>query len=158
MSTLKIVISISDQIARLMDGERQLKFFAISSATNGTGYVLGSNTTPLGRFKVHKKIGEDCVVGTVFKGRVPTGEIWTDSPSSPLWQSSEDLILSRILWLEGVEDVNANTKDRYIYLHGTNHEHLLGKPASHGCIRFGNNDIIELFALVEEGTDVLILT
>lgn len=157
MSTLKIVISIGDQTARLMDGEKQLKAFAISSSINGTGCEFGSNATPLGRFKIYKKIGEGCVVGTVFKSRIPTGEICTESPRNELWQSTEDLILTRILWLEGTENANANTRDRYIYLHGTNQEHLLGKPVSRGCIRLSNNDVVELFALVEEGTEVNIL-
>jgi hypothetical protein len=84
-----------------------------------------------------------------FKGRKPTGVI-----ASP--GGEEDLILSRILWLEGLDPENSNTRDRYIYIHGTNQEDLIGTPASHGCIRLRNNQMIELFDLVEEGTPLLI--
>lgn len=158
MSSLKIVIDINTQTACVMDGESPLSTFAISSALKGTGSEIGSHATPLGRFKIYRKIGDACALGTVFKSRVPTGEICTDTPNNRLWQSTDDLILSRILWLEGLDDNNANTKDRYIYLHGTNQEHLLGSPASHGCIRLSNKDVIELFDLVKEGTEVIIKT
>ena len=67
---------------------------------------------------------------------------------------TEDWITSRILWLDGLEDDNANTRDRYIYIHGTRHEDKIGIPDSHGCIRMRNADVIELFGLVEEGTPV----
>ena len=86
----------------------------ISSAENGTGFEIGSNTTPVGKFKIHKKIGAELEKGAVLKSRVPTGEICNENPRSPLWQSKDDLVLSRILWLEGAEDATANTKDRYI--------------------------------------------
>jgi hypothetical protein len=157
MDSRKIIIDISRQKARLMEGDEPIKIYSVSTAANGTGCELGSQMTPLGRFIIYKKIGTNCEAGTVFKNRIPTTEICTENPLSPLWQSTEDLILSRILWLDGIEDMNANTKDRYIYLHGTNQEHLLGQPVSHGCIRFSNKDIIELFDQVEEGTEVLIL-
>ena len=88
--------------------------------------------------------------GTVFTARVPLG------PDDPLPQT-EDLITSRILWLEGVEPENANTKDRFIYIHGTKHEDRIGYPDSHGCIRMRNNDVVELFDLVQEGTAVRII-
>lgn len=117
---------------------------------------MGSHKTPLGRLRVHQKIGQGAPFGTVFKARVPTGEICTENPKSALWQSGEDLILTRILWLEGLDPENANTLERYIYLHGTNQEHLIGQPASHGCVRFRNEDIVDLYDRVDVRTEVFI--
>ena len=105
--------------------------------------------TPLGRFKVAEKIGHDMPHGTIFRSRLPL------RPEEPLPQT-EDLVTSRILWLEGLEPQNANTKQRFIYIHGTKHEDRIGRPDSHGCIRMRNEDVIDLFNRVEEGTHVLI--
>ena len=88
-------------------------------------------------------------MGTIFLSRVPLGP---DDPLPP----TDDLVMSRILWLDGLEDHNANTRDRYIYIHGTKHENQIGRPASHGCIRMRNADVVELFDLVDEGTPVFI--
>lgn len=88
--------------------------------------------------------------GTVFRGRLPLG------PEDPLPQT-EDWITSRILWLDGIEPDNSNTKGRYIYIHGTRHEDRIGRPDSHGCIRMRNADVIELFDLVQEGNPVHII-
>ena len=90
-------------------------------------------------------IGDGEPLGTVFRSRLPTGENGLGAPD-------EDLILTRILWLEGAEPHNANTRERYIYIHGTNHEALIGEPASHGCVRMRNADIVELFGMVAPGT------
>ena len=87
--------------------------------------------------------------GTIFRSRVPLG------PEDPL-PSTEDLVMSRILWLHGLDDHNANTRDRFIYIHGTRHEDKIGTPASHGCIRMRNTDVVELFELVDETTPVVI--
>ena len=87
--------------------------------------------------------------GTIFRSRVPLG------PEDPL-PSTEDLVMSRILWLDGVDEHNANTRDRFIYIHGTKHEDKIGMPASHGCIRMRNADVVELFELVDETTPVVI--
>lgn len=106
--------------------------------------------TPLGKFRICEKIGGDAPAWSVFKSRRPTGEIAVPGGEG-------DGILSRILWLEGVEEANRNTKDRYIYIHGTNQEHLVGEPASHGCIRLKNEDVIELFGVVPTGTEVEIV-
>jgi hypothetical protein len=153
----KILIDTAAQTACLLDSdERAIKTCVISSSKYGIGYEPGSYKTPLGRFRIHRKIGENAASGTVFKSRVATGEMFSNHPDNPLSESPEDLILTRILWLEGLDSSNANTRERYIYLHGTNQEHLLGKPASHGCIRFGNEDILELFDSVDEGTEVII--
>ena len=105
--------------------------------------------TPLGQFRVAEKFGADAPVGTVFKSRAPVGFRDEHPPD-------EDLILSRILWLDGLEAHNANTRDRFIYIHGTNHEHKIGEPVSHGCIRMKNADLVELFDMIEPGTPVVI--
>ena len=105
--------------------------------------------TPTGRFSVAKKIGGDMPSGTIFQSRMPL------KPSDPL-PPTEDLVTSRILWLDGLDDQNANTRDRFIYIHGTKHEHKIGKPDSCGCVRMLNADVIELFDLVDQGTPVVI--
>jgi lipoprotein-anchoring transpeptidase ErfK/SrfK len=83
----------------------------------------------------------------IFRSRIATGKVADQG-------GEEDLVLTRILWLEGLDPHNANTRQRYIYIHGTNQEHLIGTPASHGCIRLRNNDMIDLFDRVNEGTHV----
>jgi len=157
MSGFKITIRVSTQTAELFEGNQLFKTYRISTAERGVGCEMGSFQTPSGLLRISSKIGHGCEVGTVFKRRVPTAELWSPEPSNPLSSSSEDLVLTRILWLEGIEATNSNTIDRYIYLHGTNQEHLLGTPASHGCIRFSNRDVIEIFDLVPEGTIVEVL-
>ena len=87
--------------------------------------------------------------GTIFRSRVALG------PEDPL-PSTNDLVMSRILWLDGLDEHNANTRDRFIYIHGTKHEDKIGTPASHGCIRMRNDDVVELFELVDETTPVVI--
>ena len=105
--------------------------------------------TPTGQFRVAEKIGAELPNGTIFRSRVPL------DPSEPP-PPTEDLVLSRILWLDGLDEHNANTRDRYIYIHGTRHEDKIGTPASCGCVRMRNADVIELFDLVDEGTPVVI--
>lgn len=130
-------------------GELQ-KSYPVSTSKFGLGFEDGSNKTPLGWFAVGKKIGADAPAGSVFRSREPTGEI---APQG----GEEDLVLTRILWLDGLQEVNANTKERYIYIHGTNQEALLGTPASHGCVRMNNADIVECFDEIPEGTLVEIV-
>ena len=98
-----------------------------------------------------KRLAADAVPGAVFKSRLATGEIASQG-------GDEDLVLTRILWLAGLEENNANTKERYIYIHGTNQEALLGTPASHGCVRMSNADVAECFEQIPEGTPVEIVT
>ncbi len=105
--------------------------------------------TPTGRFRVAKKIGEGLSSDTVFQSRAPL------QPGDPL-PPTEDLVMSRILWLDGLDEHNANTRDRFIYIHGTKHEDKIGIPDSHGCVRMRNTDVVELFALVDEGVPVII--
>jgi L,D-transpeptidase YbiS len=157
MAEMKIVVDTKAQQARLYRGDELVRTYRISTAANGLGSEKGSYKTPTGKLRVAKKIGDACPHGTVFKSRVDTGQVWSRDPANPLCSSDEDLVLSRILWLEGCEPHNANTIERYIYIHGTNQEHLLGTPASHGCVRFSNQDVVELYDLVPEGTSVEVI-
>lgn len=105
--------------------------------------------TPVGRFRIAEKIGASQPIDIAYKARMPVR-------ATAAALQSDDLIMSRILWLDGLDDANANTHARYIYIHGTNHEDEIGTPASHGCIRMRNADVAELFDLVEVGTPVVI--
>ena len=113
--------------------------YPISSAANGIGFKEGSFATPTGRFQIAEMIGQGAEPFTIFKGRQPVGV------HDPSIHDDADLITSRIIWLDGLDENNANTKERYIYIHGTNHEEQIGTPCSCGCIRMLNADIIELF-------------
>ena len=145
----KIDISIREQLLRLKCDDETLRTYPISSSRFGLGSEEGSMKTPLGEFRVAEKIGHEAAPGTIFKARVALG------PDDPL-PDTEDFITSRILWLDGLEEDNANTRDRFIYIHGTRHEDKIGRPDSHGCIRMRNDDVIELFDLVDETTPVVI--
>ena len=145
----KIDISIRRQRLMLKRGSKTVKTYPISSSRFGVGTEQGSMKTPLGKFRVSEKIGANAPQGTIFRNRVAL------KPGDPL-PKTEDFITSRILWLEGLEKRNANTHDRFIYIHGTKHEDKIGKADSHGCIRMRNDDVIELFDLVDGGTPVTI--
>jgi hypothetical protein len=133
----------------------QNKSYAISSAANGVGEQEGSFCTPLGKFKISEKIGQELESNSVLEGRVFTNEIYTVALAQQY--PDRDWILTRILWLDGTENHNANTKSRYIYLHGSPNETPMGIPGSKGCIRMRNKDIIELFDLVQIGEEVAII-
>jgi lipoprotein-anchoring transpeptidase ErfK/SrfK len=148
-SELTIRISVRDQRLDLREGGRIVASYPVSTSRFGLGTAEGSFKTPLGRFKISEKIGEGLPVGTVFRGRVPL------APNEPL-PASEDLILSRILWLDGLEAENANTHDRFIYIHGTRHEDKIGQPDSHGCVRMKSADLLAFFARVPLGAEVII--
>ncbi|MCB1087716.1 MAG: L,D-transpeptidase, partial [Verrucomicrobiae bacterium] len=105
----------------------------------------------LGAFQVAKKFGDQAQPGTVFKDRRPTGEIV--APNSP----GRDPIVSRILWLKGLEAQNANAYGRYIYIHGTPEEQNIGMPASYGCVRMRSRDVIDLYNIVGRGARVYIV-
>jgi len=145
----KIHISIRDQKLTLNDGDTPIRSYHVSTSRFGIGTEMGSMKTPTGRFRVAEKIGGDTPNGTVFLSRVPL------RPVDPV-PTTEDLVMSRILWLDGLDELNANTRDRYIYIHGTKHEDKIATPASCGCVRMRNADVIELFDLVDEGTPVVI--
>ena len=146
--TRRLEVSIDDQTLKVIEGDQCIRRFDISTATKGMGFTMNSYRTPTGRFRVAEKIGEGEASGTVFKQRVAAG-LWLPGASV-----EGDLVLSRILRLEGLDVENANTLERFIYIHGTNHEDKLGQPASHGCIRLRNDEVIELFDMVSEGTEL----
>ena len=146
MQSPAIHISIGRQRLELPHMGRS---YPVSTSQFGLGTEEGSFKTPPGRFEIAEKIGAGAPPGAVFKSRVATGAL--GDPADP-----EDLVQTRILWLHGLEPENANTRGRYIYIHGTNHEEEIGTPASHGCVRMRNSDIAELFELVAEGTPVTI--
>jgi lipoprotein-anchoring transpeptidase ErfK/SrfK len=145
----KIDVSIGDQRLTLTRDGEVLRSYPISSSRFGLGTEEGSMKTPLGNFRIAEKIGYDAEPGTIFKARVALG------PDDSL-PETEDLITSRILWLDGMDEENANTRERFIYIHGTKHEDKIGTPASHGCVRMRNADVVELFELVDETTQVVI--
>jgi phosphoserine phosphatase len=149
--TRRLEVSIDDQTLKVIEGDACIRRFDISTAAKGMGFVMDSYRTPTGRFRVAGKIGAGEESGTIFKARVPVG-VWQAGDST-----TGDLVLSRILRLDGLDPANANTFERYIYIHATNHEDQLGHPASHGCIRLGNAAMIELFELVDQGTEVEVL-
>jgi lipoprotein-anchoring transpeptidase ErfK/SrfK len=144
-----IHVSIHRQQLTLRHGPKIVRRYSVSTSRFGVGSEAGSYKTPLGKFRIGDKIGSGMPNGTVFVGRVSLG------PDDPL-PKTNDLVLSRILWLDGLEPDNANTRNRFIYIHGTRHEDKIGRPHSHGCIRMRNADVIELFDLVEVGTPVKI--
>ena len=145
----KIDISISGQRLTLTRDGEVLREYPISTSRFGIGAEEGSMKTPLGNFQIAEKIGDGAAPGTIFKARVAL------APDDPL-PDTDDFITSRILWLDGLDEHNANTRDRFIYIHGTKHEDRIGAPDSHGCVRMRNADVIELFDLVDETTQVVI--
>ena len=147
-------VSISAQRLDLMDDNgRVTRSFPVSTAKKGTGSEPDSHKTPLGWHRICQKIGDHAASGTHFTGRKPSGRIWKST--DPV--EEKNLVLTRILWLDGEEDHNKTSKDRYIYIHGTNREDLIGTPASAGCVCLKNSDVIELYDLVPTGTRVEIV-
>lgn len=148
ISPSHLLANVSLQQLELQDVRGHcMRAYPISTSRFGLGFEEGSFKTPTGNFQIAAKIGEGEPPWMIFKGRSATGVLAQQG-------GDEDLILSRILWLEGLDPENSNTHDRYIYLHGTNQEELIGTPASHGCIRLRNADMIELFDLVRVGDSV----
>jgi lipoprotein-anchoring transpeptidase ErfK/SrfK len=147
---MRIYVHVPSQTLDLLDDSGALlRRYACSTSKFGLGTEPGSNRTPSGRFRIAEKHGDGAPEGMIFKGRKPTGEIATR-------EMDGDHVTTRILWLDGAEAANANTKDRYIYIHGTNAGHLIGMPASHGCVRLADADVVALFEAVPEGTEVVI--
>ena len=147
---MMIFISIALQEMQLLDDSgRKVQTYPISTSRFGLGSVPDSNYTPLGRFRIAQKIGHGAPERTIFRSRRAAGT-WDGS------EAAEDYVLTRILWLEGLEENNANTFSRYIYIHGTNQEDRIGQPASHGCIRLTNGDVVDLFDRVDLATEVVI--
>jgi len=147
---MRIYIHVPSQTLDLLDDSGALlRRYACSTSKFGIGFESGSNCTPTGKFRVAEKHGHGAPAGMIFKGRRPTGEIGGPEDGS-------DHVQTRILWLDGLDTENTNTKERYIYIHGTNAEQLLGTPASHGCVRLSNQDMIDLFEAASEEIEVVI--
>lgn len=146
-----IVISTRDQKLALLDRATLLATYPVSTSKFGLGDRPGSRFTPLGQLQIAEKIGDNAVPGAVFKDRRRTGEIvLANSPG-------RDPIVTRILWLRGLESQNANAFARDIYIHGTPEESRIGSPASYGCIRMRSSDIVQLYNIVGIGAAVTIV-
>ena len=147
----KVVISIPDQKMVILQKETPLAEYPVSTSKYGAGDRPGSYETPLGRMEIAKKIGDDAQSGAVFRDRLKTGEVLP--PDAP----GRDPIVSRILWLRGLDAQNHNAYSRCIYIHGTVEERNIGKPVSYGCIRMKSSDVIELYKTVGTGAQVEII-
>ena len=155
--SLSLDIDLSQQRLRLLEQAVEQAVYPISSALNGPGERMHSGCTPRGPHRIRACIGAGQPAGAVFVGRRPTGEIY--SPALARQAPQRDWILSRILWLGGLQAGfnrygSVDSQARYIYIHGTNEEDRLGQPVSHGCIRMANAAVIELFEQVRAGTPV----
>ena len=154
-----IYVDINSQtLSYIVKGTVSRKY-NISSSYYGTGSEANSLKTPLGKHEIYKKIGNELPINAILKGRVWNGAI-ADIIEGPI-DTDYDHVTSRILWLDGLEEGKnkgngVDSRNRYIYIHGTAEEGLIGKPASDGCIRMYNNEVIELFELVSEKTQVWI--
>ena len=158
IETLLYVDITSQRMVHIKKGT-EVKTYSISSSVYGTGSQENSFKTPLGKHEIYKKIGNNLPLNAILKGRVWNGAIATIIKEDI--DTDFDHVTSRILWLDGLElgknkGKGIDSRERYIYIHGTPEEWLLGEKASKGCIRMSNKDVIELFNLVEEGIPVTI--
>ena len=157
---LLIAVNISSQELFLLNRGNIEQVYSISTSTYGTGSKENSFKTPLGKHKISEKIGQGLPRGAILKARKWTGAI-ANIINNPI-DTEFDVVTSRILWLEGLEEgknfgPGVDSKSRYIYIHGTAEEGLIGKPASDGCVRMYNNDVISLFDKVSIDTEVWII-
>lgn len=141
----KLVVSMDRQTLEVHEGGAMLARFPVSTSARGAGCESGSFRTPTGRFRIVEAIGAGEPLGTIFKARVPVGR-WR-----PGDRVEDDLVLTRILRLDGLDPWNRNTLERFVYIHGTNDEEAVGRPAGHGCVRLRNADMIRLFEMVAVG-------
>ena len=147
----QVVISTRDQKLALLDRGNLMAVYPVSTSKFGLGDWRGSRFTPLGNLQIAEKIGDNAAPGAVFKSRRRTGEVvLANSPG-------RDPIVTRILWLRGLEAQNANAFGRDIYIHGTPEEWKIGSPASYGCVRMRSSDIIQLYNIVGVGAAVTIV-
>ncbi|KOR33262.1 hypothetical protein TI05_02150 [Achromatium sp. WMS3] len=152
-----IHIDLSKQILTLKQDHKIIKIYQVSTGSNGPGECNGSGCTPRGKHRIRLLIGAECPINTVFVERRPTGEIYNAQLAQDF--PNRDWILTRIIWLTGLESgknrgSNVDTLRRFIYIHGTPEIYPLGIPASHGCIRMHNQDLLDLFGQVQNGTEV----
>ncbi|HIA46825.1 MAG TPA: hypothetical protein EYN96_02340 [Candidatus Hydrogenedentes bacterium] len=151
-----IWVSVDEQMLRIVDKDTVIYQARCASAEKGIGSKMDSLQTPLGWHSIEKKIGDDAPWGQVFRSRIATREVW-----QPGEDTKEDMVLSRVLLLSGEEPGlnkggNVDSFARNIYIHGTNDEARIGEPSSHGCIRMLNDDVIEMYGMVDKGMRVLI--
>lgn len=156
---MNVIIDIKKQKLQLFDNKNLIKSYLVSTAKKGTGEENGSEKTPCGQHIIRAKIGAAAKPNTIFVARRPTGEIY--KPELRVQFPDRDWILTRILWLSGLEVGknrlnNVDTFRRFVYIHGSPDEVEMGKPGSRGCIRMRNKDIVELFDLVNIKDSVLI--
>ena len=156
---LTLEVNISQQTLVVFDGDNIIKSYTVSTAKNGAGEEMGSEKTPRGSHIIRAKIGANAPENAVFVGRRHTGEIYT--PHMREQFPNRDWILTRILWLSGREPGKnrfgqVDTMRRYIYIHGTPDDVVMGVPGSRGCIRMRNRELIELFDMVQPGTSLII--
>ncbi len=155
-----ININVTQQQLRLLDEEGGLlRQYPVSTSKYGAGTENGSEKTPLGLHRIKDKLGGAMPVNEVYIGRMPHGNL--EECQQRGVELPDDVIMSRIMWLEGMEPGRnqggyVDTYQRFIYIHGTNHEDSIGTPASIGCIRMRNDDVVDLFRQVEVGSEVLI--
>jgi hypothetical protein len=151
VSTVTLVVSVAEQKLALLKDGGLVKKFPVSTSKFGLGDGLGSYKTPMGRLRICEKIGDDLTAGTVLKARHVTGEVL------PANAPGRDPIVTRILWLDGLEPQNVNARGRGIYIHGTVEESKIGEPVSYGCIRMRSRDVVEVFDEVMLDTQVTII-
>src|SRR5437867_4525594 len=149
--SIRVVISVRDQKLMLLENGAKVATYPVSTSKFGLGDFLGRMTTPLGYLTVAQKIGDNAPVGAVFHNRRFTGEILV--PNSP----GRDPVITRIIWLRGLEAQNALAFHRCIYIHGTPEEKRIGRPASYGCIRMKSSDVAALYNQVQLGAIVQIV-
>ena len=154
-----IEVDISEQRLYLIENSLIKASYPISTSKYGEGSIENSFKTPLGKHSIKEMIGEEAEINTIFTSRINTKRSATIIDQFE--DTDNDYVTSRIMWLDGEEDGfnkggNVDSFRRYIYIHGTHEEGLIGTKASHGCIRMFNYDVIELFNLVNIGTKVLI--
>lgn len=150
-SSSRVIISVHDQKLVLVENGMRRATYPVSTSKFGVGDDWGRMTTPLGVLQVAQKIGDHAPVGAVFHSRRFTGEVI--KPNAP----GRDPVITRIIWLRGLQASNAHAFRRCIYIHGTPQEKLIGRPASYGCIRMKSSDIASLYAQIPIGTIVEIV-
>ena len=155
----EIIIDISEQRLYLFEKDVLKQSFPVSTSSFGEGSIENSFKTPLGSHQIKEKIGTNVPINTIFIARENTNK--KAKIINEKIDSDDDYVTSRILWQDGLEigknkGFGVDSYDRYIYIHGTHEEGLIGEKASHGCIRMFNQDVVYLYDKVEEGTEVLI--
>jgi len=153
-------VSVKYQRLYLIVNDSTIRKYSISTAKKGIGCKSGSNKTPSGLHTIKRKIGADVPLGGILESRIYTGRIAKIITKKK--NAEKDYVTTRVMWLQGEEPGlnkgrNVDSYNRYIYIHGTPEEGFIGEPASHGCVRMKNKDVIELFDFIDEGTPILIL-